>query len=414
MRSFHRAPILLVLLVVLAACSTPAETTSTIPSAGASASIPDGTILPSPSPSLTPSPSSSADPTASASPTPIASSVSTQAPDPTTSPASTAVPVAGTTYTVQRGDSLAGIARAYSTTSQQLQASNAARYPSLAGNPNVIEPGWVLVVSGAANVTPRPVPVPTAAPATPKSTAQPTSPPSGAGCTAGNRVAAGSAQTFRTIPNAGPGVALTFDMGGRMDPAVDIMNFLVANRVCATIFATGIMAQTPRGAQVMAIIKANPNLFEIANHTMYHCDLVRGGGGSPSTAPCAGGPFSADRVRRELVDAEVILRDGTGQNPQPYWRPPYGSLSSGVINAAASVGYTKTFMWDVDTIDWKPVSDGGPSAQQIAAKVISNSVNGSNVLFHLGGYETLASLELIIPGLRDRGFKLTSLSDLLN
>lgn len=418
MHSFHRAPILLVLLVVLAACSTPAETTSAIPSAGASASIPGGTILPSPSPSLTPSPSSSVDPTASASPTPIASSVSTQAPDPTNSPASTAVPVAGTTYTVQRGDSLAGIARGYSTTSQQLQAWNAARYPSLAGNPNVIEPGWVLVVSGAANVTPRPVPVPTAAPATPKSTAQPTakptSPPSGAGCTAGNRVAAGSAQTFRTIPNAGPGVALTFDMGGRMDPAVDIMNFLIANRVCATIFATGIMAQTPRGAQVMAIIKANPNLFEIANHTMYHCDLVRGGGGSPSTAPCAGGPFSADRVRRELVDAEVILRNGTGQNPQPYWRPPYGSLSSGVINAAASVGYTKTFMWDVDTIDWKPVSDGGPSAQQIAAKVISNSVNGSNVLFHLGGYETLASLELIIPGLRDRGFKLTSLSDLLN
>jgi len=322
-------------------------------------------------------------------------------------------------YTVQRGDSLAAIARAYSTTSQQLQAWNAVRYPSLAGNPNVIEPGWVLVVSGAANVTPRPVPVPTAAPATPKSTAQPTAkptspPPSGAGCTAGNRVAAGSAQTFRTIPNAGPGVALTFDMGGRMDPAVDIMNFLVANRVCATIFATGIMAQTPRGAQVMAIIKANPNLFEIANHTMYHCDLVRGGGGSPSTAPCAGGPFSADRVRKELVDAEVILRNGTGQNPQPYWRPPYGSLSSGVISAAASVGYTKTFMWDVDTIDWKPVSDGGPSAEQIAAKVIGNSVNGSNVLFHLGGFETLDSLHLIIPGLRDRGFKLTSLSDLLN
>ncbi|MEJ7803498.1 MAG: polysaccharide deacetylase family protein, partial [Candidatus Limnocylindria bacterium] len=358
-------------------------------------------------------------PVATQTPVPTQTPVATQTPVPTHSPAPTAVPVAGTMYTVQRGDSLAAIARAYSTTSQQLEAWNAARYPSLAGNPNVIEPGWVLVVSGAANVTPRPVPVPTAAPATPKSTAQPTAkptspPPSGAGCTAGNRVAAGSAQTFRTIPNAGPGVALTFDMGGRMDPAVDIMNFLVANRVCATIFATGIMAQTPRGAQVMAIIKANPNLFEIANHTMYHCDLVRGGGGSPSTAPCAGGPFNADRVRKELVDAEVILRNGTGQNPQPYWRPPYGSLSSGVISAAASVGYTKTFMWDVDTIDWKPVSDGGPSAEQIAAKVIGNSVNGSNVMFHLGGFETLDSLHLIIPGLRDRGFKLTSLSDLLN
>jgi hypothetical protein len=46
--------------------------------------------------------------------------------------------------------------------------------------------------------------------------------------------------------------------------------------------------------------------------------------------------------------------------------------------------------------------------------VIGNAVNGSNVLFHIGGYETLDALHLIIPGLRDRGFTLTSLSDLLN
>ena len=301
---------------------------------------------------------------------------------------------------VQRGDSLASIARAYGTTTAQLQAWNADRHPSLVANPGIIEPGWVLLVSGDPGVTPLP---------------EPTPPPAAAsGCRAGNRVAVGSVQTFKTIPNAGPNVALTFDMGGRMDPAVDIMNFLVAERVCATIFATGIMAQSRQGEQVMAIIRAHPELFEIANHTMYHCDLVRGGGGSPSTGPCAGGPFSADRVRRELTEAEAILRSGTGQDPQPYWRPPYGSMSASVIDAAASAGYTKTFLWDIDTVDWKPVADGGPTAAQIASKVVGNAVNGSNVLFHLGGYETLESLRLIVPGLRDRGFTLTSLSDLLN
>lgn len=260
-------------------------------------------------------------------------------------------------------------------------------------------------------------PSPTASPsATPTEapTASPSTPPTGSGCTAGNRVSAGSAQTFRTIPDAGPGVALTFDMGGRMDPAVDIMNFLVANEVCATIFATGVMSQTEQGQQVMAIIRAHPELFEIANHTMYHCDLVRGGGGSPTTAPCVGGPFSADRMHKELTDADAILRAGTGQDPRPYWRPPYGSVNTAVLDAAASAGYTKTFLWDIDTIDWKPITDGGPTAAQIAAKVVGNAVNGSNVLFHLGGYETLDSLRLIVPGLRDRGFTLTSLSDLLN
>jgi peptidoglycan/xylan/chitin deacetylase (PgdA/CDA1 family) len=395
MRRTARFPILLTLLVALSACSTPAASTPTASAPGATALPPGGGTIPADA-SSSPSPepgSPSADPAASTSDSPSPS------------------PVVGTTYTVRAGDSMSAIARSFGTTAAQLQAWNAPRYPTLAGNPNVIEPGWQLIVSGDPNVTPLPTPTPP--PATPKPTPTP-KPSSGSGCTANNRVAAGSPQTFRTIPGAGAGVALTFDMGGRMDPAVDIMNFLVANKVCATIFATGVMSQTTRGQQVMAIIKANPQLFEIANHTMFHCDLVRGGGGSPTTAPCAGGPFGAQRIRKELADAQAILRAGTGQNPQPYWRPPYGSVSAAVINAAAAAGYTKTFMWDIDTIDWKPTTDGGPTAAQIAAKVIGNSVNGSNVLFHLGGYETLDSLRLIVPGLRDRGFKLTSLSDLLN
>lgn len=256
---------------------------------------------------------------------------------------------------------------------------------------------------------------PTTPPPTPVPTIAPTPPPATAGCTAGNRLTAGAPETYSTIPGAGPAVALTFDMGGRLDPGLDIMNLLVASGVCATIFPTGAMAQTAEGQQVLAIVAAHPELFEIGNHTMHHCDLVRGGGGSPSTAPCqTGGAPSADFIRTQLTDAASILSDGTGQDPQPYWRPPYGAINAAVIEAAASVGYTKTFMWDIDTVDWKPISDGGPTAEQIAAKVVNNAVNGSNVLFHLGGYETLGALELIIPGLRDRGFTLTSLSDLLN
>jgi peptidoglycan/xylan/chitin deacetylase (PgdA/CDA1 family)/LysM repeat protein len=384
MRTARWLPGALALVVVLGGCS-PSSTPSpsTQPSGGSEAASPSS-LSPASSPTSTASPP--ATPTAQA----------------------TESPTSGTTYTVRAGDTLSSIARAFGTTAGQLQAWNSGRYPSLATNPNVIEPGWVLIVSRDPNVTP--IPTPSPAPATPR----PTQPPSGSGCTAGDRVAAGSAQTFRTIPNAGAGVALTFDMGGRLDPAIDILNFLIANEVCATIFATGAMAQTAQGQAALAIVRAHPELFEVGNHTMYHCDLVRGGGGSPTTAPCVGGPFSATRIRQELTDAEAILRSASGQNPQPYWRPPYGSINQGVLDAAAAVGYTKTFLWDIDSIDWKPISDGGPTAQQIAAKVIGNAVNGSNVLFHLGGYETLDALRLIVPGLRDRGFTLTSLSDLLN
>jgi peptidoglycan/xylan/chitin deacetylase (PgdA/CDA1 family) len=309
----------------------------------------------------------------------------------------------GTTYTVQTGDSLSSIAREWGTTVAQLQAWNGERYPSLASDPDSLQAGWLLLIGGYPGATP------------PLASASPTPPaPVGSGCRAGNRAAPGSPQTFYAVPRAGDGVALTFDMGGRLVPGVDILHFLIDHKVCATLFPTGAMAQTAEGQQIMAIVRAHPELFEVGNHTMHHCDLVRGGGGSPTEPPCVGGPPTAAFIRRELTDAATILRQQTGQDPAPYWRPPYGSLNNAVIQAAAAAGYTKTFMWDIDTIDWKPISQGGPTAQQIATKVITEAEGGSNVLMHLGGYETLDALKIMVPGLRDRGFLLTSLSDLLS
>jgi peptidoglycan/xylan/chitin deacetylase (PgdA/CDA1 family) len=363
--------------LLLAACGGEASPTS-LPSSSAT--------LPTPTPFTTASPHPSGQPTAS--PTG----------QPTASPAVT-------TYVVRAGDTLFSIARTWGTSVEQLQAWNAERYPSLATNPNVLEAGWELIVSGDPDATP----LPTVAP-----TPVPTATPVASGCRAGNRVAAGSPQTIYSVSGAGDAMALTFDMGGRLDPGVDILNFLIDNHVCATIFPTGAMAQSTEGRQVMAVIKAHPELFEIGNHTMHHCDLVRGGGGSPTTAPCAGVTPTTAFIQQELADAEAILAGLAGQNPQPYWRPPYGSINASVISAAAAIGYTKTMMWNIDTIDWKPISDGGPNAQQIATKVITNAGSGSIVLMHLGGYETLDALHIMVPGLRERGLTLTSISDLLS
>lgn len=374
-------------LLLLSACSStdPASPTAT-PSAPATASA-------------------SASPTGSAGP-----SVSAGQPGGTIDATPSASP-SGATYTVQPGDNLYRIALRFGTTVEQLQAWNAHRYPALA-DPGMLQAGWVLIVSADPNATPQPTPAPTTTPATPGPATAP--PPVASGCRAGSRVAAGNAQTLSHIPNAGHAMAITLDMGGRLDPGVDILSFLIANKVCTTLFPTGAMAQTSAGKQIMAIVRAHPELFEVGNHTMHHCDLVHGGLGSPTTAPCAGGPPSADFIRRELTDAAAIIKDLTGQDPRPYWRPPYGSVNSAVLNAAASVGYTKTLMWDIDTIDWKPISQGGPTGAQIASKAMSRAQDGSIVLDHLGGYETLKALQIMVPGLRERGFTLTTISDLLN
>jgi peptidoglycan/xylan/chitin deacetylase (PgdA/CDA1 family) len=193
------------------------------------------------------------------------------------------------------------------------------------------------------------------------------------------------------------------------------MALLVANRVCTTLFPTGAMSQTPTGQAVLAIVAEHSELFELGNHTMHHCNLRTGGLGSPTTAPCqTGGPPSQDFVAAELTDAAAILEAGSGQDPAPYWRPPYGTYTDAVLATAAGLGYTKTIMWTLDTIDWRPLSEGGPTAEQIATNVVTSSGSGSIILMHLGGYETLDALRIMVPALRERGLLLTSISDLLN
>jgi peptidoglycan/xylan/chitin deacetylase (PgdA/CDA1 family) len=86
-----------------------------------------------------------------------------------------------------------------------------------------------------------------------------------------------------------------------------------------------------------------------------------------------------------------------------------------VLAAVGSAGYARTVTWDVDTIDWRPIANDppGPTADQIVAKVLANARNGSIVLMHLGGYETYEALPRVVGGLRDRGFELATLDELL-
>jgi putative cell wall-binding protein/peptidoglycan/xylan/chitin deacetylase (PgdA/CDA1 family) len=229
-------------------------------------------------------------------------------------------------------------------------------------------------------------------------------------CWSANKPAKGATQTFSVIPDAPNQVALTFDMGGRMDPALDILNFLVANGVCATIFPTGAASSTAQGHAALAIIRSHPELFEVGNHTVNPCNLRDGGGG----AACPASRPSSAFVASELRGAESIIAPLAGASTAPYWRPPYGAVDSGVAASAAAAGYSKTFMWDIDTIDWRPVAEGGPTAAQISAKVITGARSGSVVLMHLGGWNTLAALPSMVSGLRGRGFVTTSLSDMLD
>ncbi len=228
-------------------------------------------------------------------------------------------------------------------------------------------------------------------------------------CHTGPRPTTGTAVWSR-LTSAGTEVALTFDLGGRTDPALAIAKRLLLNGVCTTIFPTGDAVATPAGNAILEFMDNYPAVFEFGNHTKDHCDLVRGGG--DTGCPVARQPGSF--VQSQLTSAGTTIFNVTGQSAVPYWRPPYGSHDRDVRLAAAAAGYRKTVMWHIDTIDWKPPppTDSGPTTVQIIDKVVGTATNGSIVLMHLGGWNTHAALPGMIEGLRSKGLLPTTISDL--
>lgn len=107
---------------------------------GSSVSAPESEVTTPPTPTPTPTPQAVAETTTETT---------------TESTTTTTETTSGATYSVQRGDSLARIARNNGTDVATLINLNGPTYPSLYTNPNLIYVGWVLRLSGGAPVSGR-------------------------------------------------------------------------------------------------------------------------------------------------------------------------------------------------------------------------------------------------------------------
>ncbi len=303
-----------------------------------------------------------------------------------------------TSYVVGAGDSLTSIARTFNTTPRSVAWWNRGTYPSLdpeseAYSPNHIEPGWTLVLIPGAVVDDANAPTPSSGTPTPSPSVGPSTAPTP------TAVPGGSATVISHGPRGTTRIALTFDMGGRLDPAVDIVQWLIDHDVHATLFPTGKAGTTTdQGRAALLLAATRPDLFDFGNHSWDHPNFTN---------------LSSAAMAEQLTSSESAIQALIGQSTRPYFRPPYGAWTGAVRTGVGAAGWASLVMWDIDTIDWKDTADGGPTADDIVTKVVANAQGGSIVLLHLGGWNTLEALPDLLAGLASRGLAPVTLTEML-
>jgi len=151
---------------------------------------------------------------------------------------------------------------------------------------------------------------------------------------------------------------LTFDDGP--DPRVtpSILATLAELEVPATFFVIGKRATRYREL----LREASAGGHEIGNHTFGHVKLDRAG---------------PRRIRRELLDADRVIREATGRAPTSF-RAPHGFRNPFVGREARRLGY-RVFGWTVDVRDYHR-----PGAEVIRRRMTRRIRPGAILLLHDG------------------------------
>lgn len=185
-------------------------------------------------------------------------------------------------------------------------------------------------------------------------------------------------------------IALTFDDGPHPTQTKEILDILKKYDVKATFFVVGINAEN--NPDILKLTKEQGH--EIGNHTYSHNNIKT---------------QNKKTLTNELNDTRNIIFDICGYNTTLFRSP--GGVVTPVVREISRKSNYKIILWNVDTRDW-----AHNSTENIVKNVLSNTNNGSIILFHDYIYKnspTPEALEIIIPSLLKKGYTFCTVSELL-
>ncbi|MEL7567781.1 MAG: polysaccharide deacetylase family protein [Dehalobacterium sp.] len=194
-----------------------------------------------------------------------------------------------------------------------------------------------------------------------------------------------NAVAFRGNPQAGKKVALTFDDGPYAVWTAEYIKVLEEYQVPAAFFLVG--TRVERYQEITRKIAEKG--FDLGSHSYRHdkLTLVK--------------PETLEEDFRKTVAALNMSADVN------YFRPPYGAYNQSVLETAQRHGL-KTICWNVDPRDWET-----DDSDKVVDRVLSHVTDGSIILLHEGRKSTLEALPKIITGLKEKGYQLVGLAELM-
>jgi len=186
-------------------------------------------------------------------------------------------------------------------------------------------------------------------------------------------------------PNGGREIALTFDDGP--NPKTErILDILAETGTRATFFVVG--EKCEEFPEVVA--RMHREGHDVQNHTYSHRNL--------EALPQA-------EIEKELFKTIAVIRDLTGRR-SIFYRAPGGHLNGNGKKVASAYGLLPVY-WTVNC-----GSVEGTTPEKMVNRVCSAAAPGGIVLLHNAEDVTIAALPAIISGLKGKGFKFVTVSDM--
>ena len=204
-----------------------------------------------------------------------------------------------------------------------------------------------------------------------------------------------------TTIGKGHKLILTFDDGPSEEFTPQILDILEKEKVPATFFVVGINAE----ANIPIFQRIYKDGFEIGNHTFTHHNIAK------MSLARAGIEMKATRLLIETITGRstILFRAPYNADSQPQ---TYEELEP--IARSRSENYL-TVAESIDPMDWQP----GVKSDSIVSRIIKQVAerNASIILLHDAGGKTrqatVDALPVIIKYFKERGYKFTTVADLM-